>query len=408
MSRRILIHVGTPKTGTSYVQDVLLRNRRTLLKEAGILYPADRFDAHFLAALDLMQLPWGGLEEQAIGAWDRLVEQIDSPAGRAAHTVIISHEILARAGRAQIERAMTSLGRDDGAEIHIVLSVRDLQRQIPAEWQENVKHRATLDYEKFLGQIVDPERNGRVGSWFWGVQEIPDILARWGAGIPPERIHLVTVPRPGSPSNLLWERFVEAFGLAGVELELAGDRSNPSLGAPETTLVRRINQAVNADLPPADYRPLVRELLAHQTLSRRTSSPRLSLPPRMLPWVTELEASWVAELTARGYHVVGDIEDLRGACTTEDADRPWTDPDHPSEDQVAEAALVAIKALLTEAAASRHEIERLHGEITERDRALERAYLRPTYRLREKVVGRLGDSSAGRKALSGYRHLRNR
>ncbi|MFA6575721.1 MAG: hypothetical protein WCS84_09900 [Nocardioides sp.] len=66
-TRRVLLHVGTPKTGTSYLQDVLFRNRRTL-HSAGILYPADRFDAHFLAALDLMRLPWGGLETEAIGA----------------------------------------------------------------------------------------------------------------------------------------------------------------------------------------------------------------------------------------------------------------------------------------------------------------------------------------------------
>ena len=69
--RRVVVHVGTPKTGTSYVQDVLFLNRETLA-EQGILYPADRFDEHFLAALDLMELHWGGLETQAVGAWDRL------------------------------------------------------------------------------------------------------------------------------------------------------------------------------------------------------------------------------------------------------------------------------------------------------------------------------------------------
>jgi hypothetical protein len=37
------VHVGTPKTGTSYVQDVLFLNRETLA-EQGILYPAERFD----------------------------------------------------------------------------------------------------------------------------------------------------------------------------------------------------------------------------------------------------------------------------------------------------------------------------------------------------------------------------
>ena len=75
MTKRVLLHVGTPKTGTSYLQDVLFRNRARSPTH-GILYPADRFDAHFLAALDLMRLPWGGLEAEAVGAWDRLAAEV--------------------------------------------------------------------------------------------------------------------------------------------------------------------------------------------------------------------------------------------------------------------------------------------------------------------------------------------
>jgi hypothetical protein len=167
VASKVLLHVGTPKTGTSYLQDVLFRNRETLAA-AGIAYPATRHDSHFLAALDLMQLPWGGLQAHAIGAWDELARQVRDHDG----TAIISHEILATASRNQIGRALASLGHggSDGTEIHLVLSVRDLVRQIPAEWQENVKHRAQLRYGAFLDQIRDPDRATRIGAWFWGVQ----------------------------------------------------------------------------------------------------------------------------------------------------------------------------------------------------------------------------------------------
>ena len=135
---------------------------------------------------------------------------------------------------------------------------RDLARQIPAEWQENVKHRSTIRYAKFLRQIQDPARASRISSWFWSVQEIPDVLNRWGHDLPPERIHLVTVPPPGGAPELLWKRFSQAFGLDGLDLDLEAERVNPSLGVPETALIRRINRAANRQLPPADYRPLVR------------------------------------------------------------------------------------------------------------------------------------------------------
>jgi len=211
---------------------VLFRNREMLL-EAGICYPADRFDAHFLAALDLMNLPWGGLETEAIGAWDRLAEQVREHDG----TTIISHEILAHASRTQAGRALESLGHrwdappeEQETEVHVVVSARDLLRQVPAEWQENVKHRSTLSYAEFLDQVRDPGRRSHVASWFWAVQELPDILERWGHDLPPERVHLVTVPPSGTAPDVLWKRFSRALGLEGLDLDLDATRANPSLG----------------------------------------------------------------------------------------------------------------------------------------------------------------------------------
>ncbi len=399
MSRKVSLHVGTPKTGTSYLQHVLFHNRHTLRRH-GIVYPAPRHDAHFLAALDLMQMPWGGLEAQAIGSWDKLAASV-----RRAHgDAIISHEILATASRAQIGRALESLGHGSGTEIHLVLSVRDLVRQIPAEWQENVKHRAALSYGRFLEQIQDPRREGRIPTWFWGVQEVPDILDRWGHDLPPEHVHVVTVPPAGGSPDLLWKRFVEAFGLDGIDLQLDGERVNPSLGSAETTLIRRINRAANESLEPAYYRPLVRELLAHQTLSRRTRTPRLGLPPDAHPWAAELQESWTAEILRRGYDVIGDLEDLRGAPPAAE----YADPDHPDESLVSGAAVDALKAVLLDHARLQRELGQRDAELRDTQRALEKAYLRPTYRWREKLVRRLETGTSGKLLMKAYRRARGR
>ena len=396
--KRVLLHVGTPKTGTSYLQDVLFRNR-DLLAGKGILYPADRFDGQFLAALDLMRLPWGGLETEAVGAWDAMAARVRAFDG----TSIISHEILATASRTQVRRALESVGHPD-TEVHVVLSVRDLVRQVPAEWQENVKHRRTLRYDRFLAEIRDPERKSRLATWFWGVQEVPDILDRWGGELDPSRVHVVTVPRPGAPSTLLWERFAETFGLTGLPLDLEVERANPSMGVPETALVRRINRAVNKDVEPAHYRPLVRELLAHNTLSRRTGSPRLSLPPDARAWAEDLGREWVAELRDRRYDVVGDLDELLPVPS----DAPYVDPDRPNPRQVNQAALDAIKALLVEGARQRETEEQLREELHQAHLALERAYLRPTYRAREKLVRSAEQKGWGRRLMSLYRRARGR
>jgi hypothetical protein len=398
VTKKVHLHVGTPKTGTSYLQHVLFHNRHQLRRH-GIVYPASRHDAHFLGALDLMRMPWGGLETQAIGSWDKLAASVRRSRGDA----IISHEILAAASRAQVGRALDSLGEGD-TEIHLVLSVRDLVRQIPAEWQENVKHRAALSYGRFLDQIQDPRREGRIPTWFWGVQEIPDILDRWGHDLPPEHVHVVTVPPAGGSPELLWKRFVEAFGLDGIALQLDGERVNPSLGSAETTLIRRINRAANEALEPAYYRPLVRELLAHQTLSRRTKTARLALPPDVHPWATELQESWTAEIRRRGYDVIGDLEDLRGAPPVTE----FADPDHPDESVVSSAAVDALRAVLLDHARLQRELAQRNGELVETQRALEKAHLRPTYRWREKLVRRLERGGPGQLLMKAYRRARGR
>jgi hypothetical protein len=401
--RRVLLHVGTPKTGTSFVQHLLFSNRGTLAQQ-GILYPADRFDAHFLAALDLMEMQWGGLEKQAVGAWDRLAEQVRDWTG----TVIVSHEILAHASAPQVRRALTSLGGPDETELHVVLSARDLARQIPAEWQENVKHRRIVSYRGFLDAIMDPARTGRLASWFWAVQEVPDILRRWGETLPPERVHMVTVPKPGAPPDLLRDRFAAVFGLDQAAYEDTDERSNPSLGVPETALIRRINARVNNGvLANEDYRQFVRELLVHRTLSNRTDSPRLGIPADVRDWATELSEAWIGMLAEHGYDVVGDLEELRPDKDDAADGTGFVDPDHPDEDHVGDAALQAVVTLLGEAArlqAVEHSLrEDLHAAARELDRA--RGL---TFRIKRRLVHAADTNRIAAAGLAVYRRLRGR
>ncbi|HET8718708.1 MAG TPA: hypothetical protein VFM50_13245 [Nocardioidaceae bacterium] len=408
MTRTVLVHVGAPKTGTSFVQDVLFQHRDELASR-GILYPADRFDEHFLAALDLMELPWGGLEKEAVGAWDRLAEKVRAWDG----TVIVSHEILATATRPQVRRALESFGED--AEVHVVLSARDLVRQIPAEWQENVKHRRVIGYRDFLDQITDPSRQGRLASWFWGVQEVPDILDRWGGKLPPERVHLVTVPKPGAPRTLLWERFASVLGIDPAEFSPESNRANPSLGVPESALVRRINERVNHGvLVNHRYRELVRELLVHRSLSHRRDGARLTLPPDVRAWAVQLSERWIDELARRGYDVIGSLDELRPDALPEgDAQAPsYADPDHPDEEQVRAAALDSIVALLVEASRLRDVEDGLREELAqahrERDEAWAAANRRLVYRTKQRLVRAADGSAAGRRLHQVYRRVRGR
>jgi hypothetical protein len=395
VTRRVLLHVGAPKTGTSFVQDILFTHREAL-RAHGILYAADRHDAHFLAALDLMELPWGGLEREAGGAWGRLAAEVREWPG----TAIISHEILGTASRIQVARALETLG--PVAEIHIVLSARDLVRQIPAEWQENLKHRRTKEYGQFLEDLREEQRGSELAQWFWGVQELPDVLDRWAETVPRDQVHLVTVPRPGSSPTLLWERFAGLFGIDPVEFTPTS-RANASLGVPESAMLRRLNERLNDVLPNHHYRRFVREILVHENLSGRRGSPRLALPEHAHRWASDLGRSWVDELALRGYDVVGDLDDL-----VPSAPQPFVDPDTADERQVAEAAIDALAIMTSESARLRDVEIELHRVIEDLMAQLDRFHATRSYKARERLVAMSRTNPAARAALAAYRRLRGR
>jgi hypothetical protein len=394
MSRVVYLHVGAPKTGTTYLQDRLALNRGEL-RQHGVHYPIGLHSTHFRAALDLVGMGWGGIGAEVGGEWDRLVRRVRRHSG----TVLISHEILASAKPKQIRRVMDDLAGD---EVHVVYSARDLARQIPAEWQEGVKHRRGRSFSSFLKSVQSTRRN-RSTLWFWRVQGLPDVLSRWSRGLPPERVHLVTVPPAGSPKDLLWQRFSRVLGLDPAEFTLDGVRTNPSLGVAEVAVVRHLNEQVAEVLPNHHYRAIVREALVHRNLSGDRRSARLSVPPDVWEWAAALSRQWVAELTPRGYDVVGDLDDLLPAPPL-----PWVDPDQPEIEQLADATSRALTAMTVEAARLRDREVELQHDIAELIEKLDRAHSTPIYKAKERFVARAGSSRLAARLLAAYRRLRGR
>ena len=168
-------------------------------------------------------------------------------------------------------------------------------------------------------------------------------------GLPPEQIHLVTVPQSGAPRDLLWQRYCEAFGIDPVWAPAESSRENVSIGTAETALVRKLNRRLRkAGLPGEDYRRLVRQLVVHETLAQRTDMTRATLPPSAYPWVEEIAQEWVDWVEGSGIHVIGDVADLRPVRPPEDV--VWRDPDKPRRRDMVDAALDAMVALTLEAA----------------------------------------------------------
>ena len=150
MVERVFVHIGAPKTGTTYLQQALGLNREPM-KDAGVLYPPGAADAHHVAAWDLREM-WEQRDNSPSGPW-RLAAHRRQGAGWDGPTALLSSELFVYADEAQ---AATALGSFGDAEVHVIYTARDLVRQVPAVWQERLKNQRTMPYEKFVADVIGP------------------------------------------------------------------------------------------------------------------------------------------------------------------------------------------------------------------------------------------------------------
>ncbi|WP_037067563.1 hypothetical protein [Pseudonocardia acaciae] len=334
-ANRVYVHVGAPKTGTTFVQEVLWANRDAL-RRSGVLYPGLSKDAQFHAVMDLRKAHYQEHANPAVaGAWRRLADQARSWRG----DVVLSHELFSMLDQREVRAALADLA---WADVHVVLTARDLARQVPAVWQEDVKNRQTLTFAEFARELSAPgERPHYLVDLFWRLQDIPRVLDAWAESA--GRVHLVTVPPPGSRPSELWTRFSRAIDIAPdtCDIDLV-DKANHSMGIVETNVVRRLNIAMADGLDWPSYDELVKDYLAVTVLARRESSVPLRLPATDQEWVTRRSKEMVDTLRERDYPVIGDLNDLIPAAP----DPEHRHPDDATDAELLDAAIHALAGML--------------------------------------------------------------
>ncbi|MQA15646.1 MAG: hypothetical protein GEV09_16210 [Pseudonocardiaceae bacterium] len=334
----VYLHLGAPKTGTTYLQGVLSHNRDAL-RHDGLLYPGARHTSHFLAAQDLLRIPFNGYEDPDVaGAWGRLVEEVRSTGGSA----LISQELFALASAEDADRAMDALSF---AEVHVIYTIRDLARQIPSVWQEDLKNRHALSFAEFVRGLRgdDAQPHGLI-ELFWRLQDPVDVLRRWGGQVPPERVHVVTVPARGSGSGL-WERFAHTIGIDAGRYETdVPEAANRSLGVVEANLLRRLNPVLAGELDWPTYEQWVKGFLATSALVERDGLIPIMLPAVEYGWVLERSKRFVMDLADAGYDVIGDLGEILPACPADDG--VHRHPDDASDAEQLDAAADAMAGLI--------------------------------------------------------------
>lgn len=331
----MILHVGAPKTGTTFLQNVLWRNRERLA-ERGIGYPLTSGREHFAATMDLRQSNWGGRHDPAWdGVWDQVATRARDWTGRS---VVISNELLGATPPARIEHAVASL---QPAQVEVVFTARDLARQLPSEWQEQVRHNTSKRLDDMVDDLVAQSDASELPprATFWRLHDPVRVLPPWAEAVGADHIHVVTVPPPGAPRDVLWHRFAEAIRVepSGFDLDLG--RTNPSLGLVETELLRRTNELLQATSAGAN--PKQRRFLIQQVLRGRGGQRPISLPPRHAAWAHARSAELIDGIRAAGYHVIGDLADLQPVAVNATGE-----PNDVTQAELLDAAIDALAGLV--------------------------------------------------------------
>lgn len=331
MGPRLVLHVGTMKTGTSYLQGRLFENQSGLA-ERGVLVPAAGWGEHVGAAR--------ALAHDDLEPWNRLIGQVRRHDG----TSVISTERLGPLRRPLVERVRESLA---GIDVQIVITARDLNRSVPALWQETIQNGRTWRYADYLdgieawrpGHRDDTPERPEAGRAFWRQMDLVRIVRIWHSVFGADRVVVITLPPPGAPRDLLWTRFCSVVGVEPDGMR-ESNRPNASLGAASAMAVRRLNELLDAESLPYPAGATLRKRVLGKTIlaARRPDEPSIGLSPR--PWVHEQTARTRRALSRIDPRIIGSLDEL------EPVEVPGVDPASVTAEQVAEAALAGLAGVL--------------------------------------------------------------
>ncbi|MCW2834918.1 MAG: hypothetical protein JWN68_2871 [Nocardioides sp.] len=329
-STQVFVHIGLPKTGTSYLQAISWPGRQQL-RDAGLLLPGARKSDHLFASMIVRDDP--GVARRgpdAPQAWERVLADIADWDGNA----LISHEFFCAASAAQAQRMVEQLAP---AEVHVVITARDPLGLLASSWQESLKNKATTPLADYGRSESDDPRD----VWDWRSLDLGLVLRRWAPAVAPERLHLITPAPAGSGREVLWERFAGVLGIDPATCDSSRGFANSSMGVAEAETLRRVNERLKGFNNARARGVWLRSFLADERLVPRGGEP-------FWPATDQVEdarrrgARAVELVRAAAYDVVGDVDLL----LVPDDLPPRRNPESVTDAEVADVALDLVATLL--------------------------------------------------------------
>lgn len=329
MVERVFVHIGLPKTATSYLQTTLWSHREVLRRQGVVLPGSERRD-HLWSSRTVREDPH---QEQAPevqrSAWARIRGELAATGG----TGLISHEFFAAAAADQAQRMVAELAP---AEVHLIVTAREPLGLFTAGWQESLKNGSARPMARF-GRSVS---GSPAAIWNWRTLDLRLVLRRWRQAVPPERIHVLVLD-PTKPRPDIWERFAAVLGVDPHSVDLGGSFPNASMGVAEAETLRRVNEQLEDFRSAFDKGVYLRTFLADERLVPRGGE-RFWPEPEQIEDCRDRGRRAVAFLGRHPFDVRGDLAHL---LVPEELE-PRRVPASVTDAEVAEVAVDLVATML--------------------------------------------------------------
>lgn len=328
---RAFLHIGLPKTATTYLQTILWGQRDAVAAQGLVLPGRERRD-HLWVSRVVREgsKPRPDREHEAL---ERVLADVRTTQG----DVLVSHEFFAAASPAQASAFVAALA-EGGREVHVLVTAREPLGLFTASWQESLKNRSTTpmaDYGR--SESTDPQT-----IWDWRTLDLGLVVERWLEAVPAERLHVLPLDRTADREEI-WRRFAGVVGLDPAAVDVTGSFPNESMGVVEAELLRRVNAHLGDFRSAFDRGVWIRTFLADERLVTRGGEKFWPYPDQVEDCRRRGERA-VALLAERAVDVVGDPRWL--LVPAPEAIEQRRTPDSVSDAEVADAAAEVIAGLL--------------------------------------------------------------
>lgn len=309
--KRLVIHPGFHKSGTTALQESFALNR-SLLRKKGILYPHIGTKAHHRLAWSLTQRAWGwrnrGGEITPPKVWEQMVDRINSA---KEETVIISSEFFSELDGEKIRKIRSDI---KGRDVQVLFTLRPLVKLLPSSYQQYLKYGTKAKYDEWLHSVLDNPGESKISPTFWRRHSHGKVVAKWVDVFGPANVSILIVNE--SQPTFLFEEINRYLDLPAGTLSAAPSGSNRSLTMEEISLLLEINEQFPSEQDWDEYEIFVRAGYIKQLtdfVPPAAEKARLLTPEWAVAKANTLGREIKVELDGLGVQVIGDLDSLENS-----------------------------------------------------------------------------------------------